>query len=449
MRDDLLAPPARSSISGGTSLSGSVAVAGFKHSLVTILAATTAVGVPVRLTSCPDIVETAVLADLLAGVGARVERRGDALEVDPRGIRSGDLDPDLVARVHGAPYLAPGLLARTGSARVPAAGGCRIGAGPEGRRPSAHYAAVLSRFGADVAPSADGALVCRADRLRACTIDLREFTRGDGSRENLYSGATKMALLAAATAEGTTFLLHPYDRSDVVDLLDALDATGAEVERRPASIAVTAPSAPRRQPVAMELRPDLIEVVTWVTIGALLADEGLWIAGAQMSRAVQGLTAEIEIWEAMGVPLRVAPDGISVERARALRSTSIIVDHHSGIYSDSHPFFALLGTAASGRTTIVERVWPDRFGYIPGLQGLGFAVERDGPSVVIDGPTRGPRSTDAIVGEDLRSAAVLLIAALATPGSTSVSGLAHLGRGYAGLVPSLVSLGAQISIGST
>lgn len=431
-------------VEGGRPLAGCVRVAGFKHSLVTIVAAAVATGSPLTLDGCPEILETAALAAILSGLGATVRRDGARLDIDPTGIGTGSWDAERVGEVHGAPYLVPGVFARTGRTELPAAGGCRIGAGPGGRRPAQHYAEVLRRFGAAVTVADDGSLSCRSDGLHRCEIDLWEFTRGAGRRENLYSGATKMALLCAAAATGTSFLRNPYSRAEVDDLVEALRASGTTVDPRGEGLLVTAPGAGAAGPVALSLGADLIEVVTWVTVGALLSDDGITISGAGLDRALAGLTAELELWAAMGISVQVGDSGLTVCRSDRPRAVNIVVDHRNGIFSDSHPFMALMGTLAHGRTTIVERVWPDRFGYVDGLTALGARVERTGSRLDIDGVAALHPAQRPLAGSDLRSAAVLLIAALVADGSSRVTGIAHLQRGYADLIPALVSLGATI-----
>ena len=210
---------------GGRPLAGTIRASGFKHSLVTSIAAGLVTGSRLTLDACPDIAEAAVLVALLDDIGATTSRCADRLVIDPIGVRSGCLDPMLVQQIHGAPYLIPGLLARTGWASVGMPGGCRIGAGPEGRRPMAHYGAVLERFGVTVTTTEEGGLWCVARDLASCTIDLLDFTRGPGSVQNLYSGATKMALLVAGTASGVTTIHNPYGRADVADLIEVPAST--------------------------------------------------------------------------------------------------------------------------------------------------------------------------------------------------------------------------------
>jgi UDP-N-acetylglucosamine 1-carboxyvinyltransferase len=433
-------------VTGGRRLAGEVRVGGFKHSLVTVLAATCAARAPAVITNCPAVAETTALAGLINDLGGRAEYVAGTLTVDTAEMTGGPIED---RGIHGSVYLAPALLTRSGHAAVPTGGGCQIGDSPAGRRPVDQYVAVLSRFGATVTRTDDQLLV-RATRLTGCEIDLLDYTSDRARRTGpLYSGASKMAILAAAVAHGTSVLHNPYPKPDVTNLVTVLRAFGADVETTAAGSLVVhgrGPDALDRQ-VRHDLVADLIEVVTWICAGALLAGTPLRVHGPNLAGAMTALHPELAVFTDLGVQLDLHGDELTVHPAESLFHTDVVVTS-PGVFSDSHPLLALLMTAATGRSTITETVWSTRFGYQPGLEALGARLARHGTTITIDGPCRPSVPGERIHAPDLRAAAALLLAALHVEGSTLVTGTHHLARGYPDFVGSLRGLGAVVENGS-
>lgn len=162
-----------------------------------------------------------------------------------------------------------------------------------------------------------------------------------------------------------------------------------------------------------------------------------------MAAAIRGLAPELDILAAMGVNFETGPAHLVVPPTDQYIANDIVVSS-PGIYSDSHPFLALLLTKAAGASTITETVWSNRFGYAIGLQALGVRLSINGSSVTLAGSSPPRLGGQEVVAGDLRAAAVLLLAALMIGGTTVIHGVDHLRRGYADLIPRLRSLGADI-----
>ncbi|MFE4333869.1 hypothetical protein ACFRQM_31985 [Streptomyces sp. NPDC056831] len=435
-------------INGGQALAGSVDVCGFKHSLVTVIAAAAAAHAPLTLHNIPPIAETEALLGFLERGGGSVVRGQASVRVDASAFVPAPDSTGLLDTVHGGVYLMPALLLKTGEARLPTGGGCRIGYGRGGVRPVEQYIDVLKRFGAKEVQLTDGMLAVRADRLQGCDIDLLDYCSNRGLRSgSLYSGASKMALLAAATAVGTSTLHNPYPKPDFLDLVEVLRLLGADIVSAPDG-SLTVHGSQRLDPLSIPadftLPADLIEVVTWICAGALLADTSVAVRGVEMDRALRGLAPELEVLAAMGVDLEAGPDGLRVHRAEQLKPVHLVVGSH-GVYSDSQPFFALLAGSADGRSVLVDTVWKQRFQYADGLRRLGMRVTPSEGRLVVDGACRPHRAGERVHAVDLRAAAVLTLAAAMVPGRTTVTGTHHLRRGYSNLPGLLSALGADVS----
>lgn len=436
------AAPAECTVRCGADLAGTVRVGGFKHALVPLLAASVLASGPVKLRNVPRIEDSRVMAAILAELGAEVDYDPalEQMSLDTRAMSGHTIPHDLARLVHGPVYLLPVLLARFGRAQLGPTGGCRIGPSADGgTRPVGHLVDIVSRFGADVTAD-DGTLVATCTRLRGAHIDLREYAEPGpaGPTGPLYSGATKCALLAAAGAEGTTVLEYPYPKPDVTALADGLATGGVELERTADRIVVRGIGGVA--PFSATLLGDLIEFITFVAC-AVHARGALTIAGTD-ANVRAGLSAELDYLEAMGVGLEPRAAGIEVSRPERLRAVDVAIASH-GAFSDSHPFFSLMLLGGDRPSRIIETVWRDRFGYVEPLRALGADLRVESGQVEVR-PSTLTRRCPTVRAGDLRSAAMLVLAALTVPGPTTVAGVEHLSRGYDDLLGKLRSLGARI-----
>src|SRR5207248_9631547 len=130
------------------------------------------------------------MLNLLATLGARVERRGREVTLTVERVTS-DLAPyELVSTMRASVLVLGPLVARHGTARVALPGGCAIGP-----RPIDQHLKGLAKHGAEIAIE-NGYVIARASRLKA-TPSTTDLVTGTGT-ENL--------LTAAAPAEGTTVI---------------------------------------------------------------------------------------------------------------------------------------------------------------------------------------------------------------------------------------------------
>lgn len=429
---------------------GTVRIAGFKHSLVTIFAAALAINRPVVIHNCPDILETRVLVDLINAIGGQASFVADTLRVDATSISNPALDSDEAEKIHGSAYLVPALLARFRTARIlTGRGGCQIGSAELGRRPWEHYVRVLSLFGADTVIDSDGGVAVNAVALRGCDIDLLDFTVAATTATGPhYSGASKMAVLAAAVAQGTSRLRHLYPKPDVTDLVSFLELAGIDIARDDAGTITIAGNLlnPVASPLHVTLAADLIEVVTYSVAAALYCRESLELLVPEPERTLMALAPEVAALERLGVRLEARSQSITASRYAEPGRGKYIAESH-GIYSDNLPFLLLLAMSAQDESTFSDTVWPNRFQYLEGLTAMGGVFRRiaEGAWTVL-GPCPPVRPGATVHAAELRGAATLVMAALGVPGRTAIFGTHHLSRGYPSLLTNLRDLGADITV---
>lgn len=429
-------------IHGGKSLNGSVEISGFKHALVPIFAASLLGDEPVRLSNVPNIADRRVLSQILTRIGGAASYDSGILTLDPGGIEVFRVPDELAASVHGSLYLVPVMLARMGRVEIGLTGGCQIGSAAEGRRPTSHVVSVLERFGASFEVIGDR-ISGHCNRLAPCDIDIRDYATEnlDGPSGPLVSGATKTAILAAATARGTSVIRNPYSKNDVVELIEFLQLAGVQLQWLGDRIEIE--GRDRLLGAEHELSSDLIEFVTFLAASVYIGGS-VEIELVNPDRVLDGLAAEIRLLESMGVTISRRGTRISAAAEGAISPQSVIVSSQS-IFSDSHPFFTLLLSMAQGASQIEDRVWPGRLGYVEMCARLGMKVAAS-KGIVSISPGRAHLAGKSVVASELRGAAMLTIAALGIAGTTVIEGAHHLDRGYADFVGSLRGLGADLSL---
>lgn len=438
------------SFSGARLTGATIAVGGFKHAFVSVVATALATGGALELANVPDIAETHVMAALLRALGCDVHHLEGQFSLAPVKPTQAAVPGALSRQIHGSVYLIPALLVARGAVRFAEAGGCQIGAAEmQGQRPIAHMLDVLSRFGAAFeTPAPGGGLAGRLEGGHPATIDIASYsTSPDVVTGPEISGATKTALIAAAglARQGESVILHPYGKPDVTDPLRYLRQAGFAVSEQGSTLRIAAhPGAP--EPVRMALVDDLSEVVTWICLAKIC---GLVIRINLLDKdgLCRGLAPELALFDAMGLTLDWGSDYVETPLQTGLRAVDIEVTSQS-IYSDHQPFFALLALClGDGPCRISEAVWTTRFGYASELRKMGAKIEIGAGAIVVH-PSRLHAPKAALVAKDLRSAAVLLVAGLSCRTGFGLIGTHHLKRGYSDIATRLSAFGVSGDVGA-
>jgi UDP-N-acetylglucosamine enolpyruvyl transferase len=420
---------------------GTIEIGGFKHSLVSVVSACLAARGAVSVENAPDILEREVLTALLANLGCRVSLAGGRLDLDCRRIRGHAIDPVLSHRIHGSLYLVPALAAGWGRSSLASSGGCAIGDGREGQRPTEHLVRVMGAFGIAARTAPDGAIEVADARALPTCIDIMDFSESaDVLTGPHISGATKAALICAAgvRSAGRSVVRHPYPKPDVLDCIRYLEEAGYACGHGSDEVSV-ARVRPEPLPVALSLTPDLSEIVTYITL-SVLTGAPMTLRAPGIARALDGLAPEIALLRQMGIELEVGADRISLPPLAQLRSVDIEVTS-VGIYSDHQPFFALLLTRGDRPATIREFVWKSRFGYAEALKAFGAKIETIDRGIRVH-PSTLRTPSEPLAAHDLRMAGVLLVGALTVGGPVTLRNMHHLDRGYAGIEEHTARMGA-------
>src|SRR3982074_878945 len=200
-------------ITGGSQLAGDICVSGSKNAALPEMAAALLTSEPVRLNNVPKVSDTALMAEILAGVGVGAEGGGSML-LRMGHARDTSVPDELGRRMRATILLLGALLGRFGQARLPRPGGDDIGA----RRVEQHLRG-LRQMGARIEESATE-IVAEVDRLRGERTGFGPAT---------VTG-TESIPLAAVLVEGSTQIFNAAGEPHVQDLCRLLVKMGARIE---------------------------------------------------------------------------------------------------------------------------------------------------------------------------------------------------------------------------
>ena len=410
----------RLKIEGGVPLTGEIAVSGAKNAALPLMAAGLVTDGTLRLTNIPDLVDTRSMGVLLANHGLEVERDGDNVTMSGD-VTNIDAPYDLVRKMRASILVLGPLLARHGQARVSLPGGCAIGT-----RPVDLHIRAMQALGA-IVELADGYIQARApDGLTGARVVFPMVS----------VGATENALIAASLAKGPSELVNVAREPEISDLAECLIAMGARISGH-GTDTITVEGVDRLGDATHAVIPDRIEAGTFA-MAALITGGDLTLTRAQPRH----LDALLDILRETGASITAGEDNMRIVANGAPRAADITTDPFPGFPTDLQAQFMALMCLADGSAHISETVFENRFMHVPELMRMGADIQVDGGVAMVRGrPTLTPAP---VMATDLRASVSLVLAALATEGTTEVSRIYHLDRGYADLESKLGKCGARM-----
>lgn len=406
---------------GGTPLEGELAVHGAKNSVLPILAACLLAGGPVTLHNCPRLTDVDAALNILRHLGCRVAREGHTVTVDPTGAAGSSVSEEQMRSMRSSIIFLGPLLARTGEAHLTYPGGCELGPRP-----------------IDLHLSAIRALGCQVSEDRG--IHCQGRPAGGEVQLALPSvGATENAILCAVGAEGPTTITNAAREPEIGDLQSFLNSLGAEV-RGAGSSTVTVEGGRALSGGEYTVMGDRIVAATLLSAAAA-AGGRVRLSGVDWRH----LATVLSVFHQAGCQVKSKLEYVELERDQGMPLKgvpTIRTAPYPGFPTDAQaPVMAALA-ASQGCTLFVETMFDSRYRHVLELRRMGADITTEGRVALVRGVKRlhGAR----VEASDLRGGGALAAAALGAEGTTILSGLNHIDRGYEGLEEMLQSLGAQV-----
>ncbi len=411
-------------INGGRPLKGEVTISGAKNSVVALIPATILADDIVTLDGVPDISDVASLIEIMTIMGAKIERKEDTLIIDPRGVKNMPMPFGKINSLRASYYFYGSLLGRYGQATVGLPGGCDLGP-----RPIDLHLKAFEAMGA--AMTMDGSsmkLATNGKPLQGANIYM----------DTVSVGATINTILAAVKAEGRTVIENAAREPEIIDVVTLLNNMGAHIRGAGTDIIII-DGVPHLHGTRHQVIPDRIEAGTYIALAAAIGE------GIQINNVLyEHLESYIAKLEEMGVRMTISEDSIFVEKQTGLKAIQIKTSPYPGFATDlQQPITPLLLTAA-GRGRIVDTIYEKRVNHVPELAKMGATISTLNDHIIYEGPNQLTGSS--VKATDLRAGAALVIAGLMASGTTEITNVEYILRGYSDIIHKLTQLGADIQL---
>ncbi len=412
-------------VHGGSVLKGSINISGSKNASLPILAAALLTEDDCIIRRVPDVSDTNYMIQILSALGADVERSSGTVRISCADVI--DAAPyELVRRMRASICVMGPLLARKGRCVVSFPGGCVIG-----DRPIDLHLRGFEALGAKIELAGGDITLTAPNGLHGAEIDLR------GTHGPTVLG-TDNVMMAATLAEGITIIESAAAEPEVLDLANFLNAMGAKITGA-GTRRIVIEGVKKLHGVEHTVIPDRIEAGTFMAAAAL-AGEGVTLRRVCRDH-MKAITAAIEE-SGHRVIFNEAGDTCTIHRGEALQGVEISTAPYPAYPTDMQAQMTALLATTSGLSVIKDTIFPQRFMHCAELKRMGADIKVDNGTAVVRGVAQ--LSAAPVMASDLRASAALVLAGLTAKGSTEISRLYHIDRGYEHIDEKLLQLGAKV-----
>lgn len=409
-------------INGGNELTGTIRISGAKNASVALIPAAILSDSDVTICNVPEITDTDALTEILEYLGADVKRASESILINPTTIENKEIPKELSTKLRASYYFMSALLGKYKYVEMYFPGGCSIGA-----RPIDQTLKSFKALGATIEED-DNHYKIYADELKGAHIYL----------DMPSVGATINAILASVKATGETIIENAAKEPEVVNVAVFLNSMGAKITGAGTSeIRITGVNSLKG--CYTEVIPDRIEAGTYIIAGALIGNK-LKIDNI-IPEHVEMLILKLK---EMGIPIEVGPDSVVVSKGNNLKPVNIKTQGYPGFATDLQQPITTLLTQCNGVSTLEETIYENRFKNVPYLNDMGANIEINERTIKITGATK--LTGKKVEATDLRAGACLVLAGLLASGTTTITNIEHVLRGYENIVEKLDEVGADIKL---
>lgn len=445
-------------IEGGHKLSGTIMPQGAKNEALEVISAVLLTRDEVKISNVPEILDVKNLILLLQDMGVKVTRHEKGVYT----FKADNLDEKYIsseefvrkcARLRGSVMVVGPLLARFGHAYFPKPGGDKIGR----RRVDTHIQGMINL----------GAELSYDQKLRAFYLS-SDGSTAESTREEAVSGqkkhhlkgcymlldeasvtGTANILMAATLAEGTTTIYNAACEPYVQQLSKMLVAMGADITGIGSNL-LTINGVSELHGAEHTILPDMIEVGSFIGMAAMNRSS---ITIKNVSYDNLGIIPEC--FRRLGIKLEQRGDDIFVPEQECYEIESFldgsiltIADAPwPGLTPDLLSVMLVVATQCKGSVLIHQKMFESRLFFTDKLIDMGAQIILCDPhrAVVIGHDHRISLKAGNMLSPDIRAGIALLIAAMSAKGTSVISNIEQIDRGYEDIDLRLNALGACIT----
>ncbi|MDD4564511.1 MAG: UDP-N-acetylglucosamine 1-carboxyvinyltransferase [Eubacteriales bacterium] len=407
-----------------SSLHGEIEVSGSKNAVLPIMAASILTDEKCQIMDAPVLRDVDVMCRLLESIGSQVKVNYEegTVEIETSSIIAKEAPYELVKKMRASILVMGPLLSRTGQAKIALPGGCAIGA-----RPINLHLKGFQALGADITEG-HGYVEAKADKLVGANVYL-DFPS---------VGATENIMMAAVMADGITVIENVAEEPEIVDLANFLNKMGARIKGA-GTDTIKIEGVEALNGTKHAVIPDRIETGTFMVAAAIT--RGDILIKNVVPDHVKPIIAKLK---ECGVVIEDSDEGLRVHGdINELISTDIKTLPYPGFPTDMQSQFMAFLTTVSGPSVVIETVFENRYMHIGELNRMGANIKIEGRSAIIQGNQKLQGAQ--VISTDLRAGAALVLSGLVAEGTTEISEIYHIERGYTNFIGKFRALGARIN----
>lgn len=410
------------SIKGTNSIFGEVSLSGAKNAALPLIVGACLCSEPVTLHNMPvELNDLKVMMSVLRDIGFIIEVNGHSVTVS----RSDEIKsevPDEASKIRYSLLLLPLLITLTGKVSNPLPGGCKLG----DRKFDIHLE-TLRKLGADIVEE-EFCIFGHAEKRLTGEDLLFHIATTSGSEG---------AIIAAVLADGKTTVRNANTRPEVIDLIDFLNAMGADITYSTRCIEINGVSSLHGGEYTV--LKDSHEAVSYMILATLMRSE---IVIKDFDTRFIG--EDVALLKAIGADIFEWGGNVYLTaKGKKLKPFSLTTAPYPGINSDMQPLFAALACTVDGESIITDTRFTERFQYVDEFKKFGFDIVNYQNCAIINGGKR-INGTD-VWATDLRAGAALTFLGVWAQGETRIDNYYQTQRGYVNIIEKLRGLGVEIS----
>ena len=409
-------------IKGGNPLRGTIKCSGAKNAALPMIAATILCKESVVLRNLPFLQDITTMFELLGSMGAQIILNEDMdFTISSNKLSDTEARYELVKTMRASILVLGPLVARYGKARIALPGGCAIGS-----RPVNFHLDALEQLGAKIELK-NGYIEATADRLQGTRVKF----------DGITVTGTENIMMAAALAEGTSYLTNVAKEPEIVDLAEMLNAMGANIKGA-GTDEIVIEGVEELTGVTFDIPADRIEAGTYLAAAVVTCGD-ICIDGINPNR----LKKVLEKLAETGAEITCTDDSISLSmNLEKPKPVDITTAPFPEFPTDMQAQFSVISAMADGVSNIYENVFENRFMHIQELNRMGCDISVQGNHALVKGVNTLYGAE--VMATDLRASASLILAGLCAEGETIVDRIYHIDRGYERIEEKLNYLGANI-----
>lgn len=410
-------------INGGKKLKGEVKISGAKNSAVALIPAAILADSPVILEGVPDIKDVHSLKEILEIMGVSVSFESNRMKIDPTNMKSTPMPSGKIQSLRASYYFMGALLGKFNEAVVGLPGGCYLGP-----RPIDLHIKGFEALGATVTTENGATYLDAPEGLKGTRIYL----------DMVSIGATINVMLAAVKAEGRTVIENAAREPEIIDVATLLNNMGAQI-RGAGTNEIRIDGVKELHGCRHSIIPDRIEAGTYLALAASYGD------GIKVKNVIhEHLESFIAKLHEMGVKMDIDEDSITVHPSSGLKAANVTTVPYPGFATDLQQPITPLLLLTEGTSVVTDTIYEQRVNHIPELVRMGAKASVEGNMIIINGDPDIKLVGAEVSASDLRAGACLVIAGVMASGTTKISNVTNILRGYDSIIEKLTALGADI-----